>query len=403
MLYRDKLEKKIREAIKQDPNKRKTKIEYQEKLYDSFGIPEDVSSDYLSYRKDFDECDEFVLYAITKVICGTEVLKKHFSGKEINHFDKKKFEIKKLEFPFVFKMIQIRDNQWIGKITVRQLIEISNAQLIHYNENTQRTLQRVYSGGIEYYRIALNKSAVEEIRKSYDRGSYIPNTLTFNLPEGTEFDYNERTCEFSIINMEYMDIIDGYHRYIAAIKESNLNPYFDYEMEIRFVCFSEEDAKKFIFQEDQKTKMSKIDSESFNQDDYGNKITNMVNSNSKCMLAGKISTGSEQIINAPELSRVLNEVYIPKGKLVTSQIITISTEIVNAINTIVSEDLKLLDNRWSFSFIVSALFCTKQKKIDINTINKLQKSIEDSEDNLLYNKHVKKGNLEKIEELYKSI
>ena len=57
----------------------------------------------------------------------------------------------------------------------------------------------------------------------------------------------------------------------------NRDPGFDYEMELRVVCFNEDTAKQFIWQEDQKTKMRKMDSETFNQNSPANQVINLIN------------------------------------------------------------------------------------------------------------------------------
>lgn len=126
--------------------------------------------------------------------------------------------------------------------------------MINYNVNAQRTMQRVIKGDKELYRITLNKHAVNSIRRSFESGEFIPNTITLNIPEDpeNEFYYNEKNSELVIKNINHFDISDGYHRYVAACQAYDQNDKFNYPLEIRIVSFDNDKVKKFIFQEDQK-------------------------------------------------------------------------------------------------------------------------------------------------------
>ena len=60
--------------------------------------------------------------------------------------------------------------------------------------------------------------------------SFVPNTITLNIPMETEFDfhYDEDSCSLITKSVEHLDITDGYHRYIAACQAKDKNQNFDY-------------------------------------------------------------------------------------------------------------------------------------------------------------------------------
>lgn len=281
----------------------------QNQLQATYDIPIDIANDYLTLRNNVVDATDFMLFVFTESLLKNE-LDKHFTASELKTFRQTKYATKKLKFPIRYKMVQVADDQWIGKITAQELILLRDAQIINYNEHTQRTMERVMSDRTEHYRIALNRRAVDAIVQSYKNNTYISNTLTLNLPIEAKYEYDEETGELVIYKSEdfKFDIIDGYHRYISISKLYNLNNNFDYNMELRIVQFDENKAKQFIWQEDQKTRMKKIDSEAMNVTAIPNKIIARLNSDPTFNLAGQISP-NEGVINSGEFYLALNSLY----------------------------------------------------------------------------------------------
>ena len=309
MRNRDELCKELGRHLHNITNDRKKIRQIQERLVFKFSIPIGVTNDYLTLRKDITDAEDFVLYIFADEILPSKV-ETYFTANELKVFEKSKYKVSSLKFPLRFKMVQISDDQWIGKITVRELIKLRDAQVINYNQHTQRTMERVMSNGVEHYRIALNHRAVDAIVQSFKNNTYIANTITFNLPLDADYYYDEDAGELVINKSDnfQFDIIDGYHRYFAISKIYNANKKFDYDMELRIVQFVENRAKQFIWQEDQKTKMRRVDSESLNQIAAPNKIMARLNVDPSFNLVGKISP-NEGVINSGEFYLCLNTLY----------------------------------------------------------------------------------------------
>ena len=84
-------------------------------------------------------------------------LKKYFTDDEITVFRQQTYEKETFELPLVFdNMVEIAPDQWIEKITAKELMRLKDSQVIKYNENTQRTMQRVVHGEKRYYRTMLS-------------------------------------------------------------------------------------------------------------------------------------------------------------------------------------------------------------------------------------------------------
>jgi hypothetical protein len=79
-------------------------------------------------------------------------------------------------------------------------------------------------------------------------------------------------------------------------------------MELRIVNFTEDKAKQFIWQEDQKTQMRKIDSKSMNMNSSANIVVTRLNENVRCNLKGLISR-NEGTIPFGELAELVDYFY----------------------------------------------------------------------------------------------
>ena len=324
-------------------------LKYADELYRKYDIPIDVSIDYLSTRKDITEADPNIILAIA------DVLKIDFDRKQIEDWH---YVISRTPKQLEYEMVEIADDQWIGKITVRELMQLRDAQIINYNENTQRVMKRINKGTEETWTITLNKKAILSMEELFRDNIYIPNTITLNMPEGTNFTYRNGTL--TIKKLDHLDITDGYHRYIAMSNLYNEDPDFDYPMELRITNYSEDKSRQLIWQEDQKTKMSRIDSDSMNMNSTANKIVQRLNVNSTFNLAGQINA-NKGIINSAELAEAIRAMYLPVSKIFSKKkeleaIVTAEKEIKEGINRVTEDDTELVEHSWDRHFLYCLIY-----------------------------------------------
>lgn len=327
---------------------------YAEQLYKLYKIPNGLSSDYLTKRIDIATATPEIKTAIGKVM-GLDV--------DDSVLVDWTYETPKLPKQLIYDMIQIADDQWIGKISVRELMQLRDAQIIKYNENTQRVMKRVHKGNEEIYQISLNKKAILSMEELFRDGIYIPNTITLNMPEGTNFTYRNGTLV--IKKLDHFDITDGYHRYIAMSNLYNEDNSFDYPMELRITNYSEDKSRQLIWQEDQKTKMSRIDSDSMNMNSAANKVVQRLNVSPLFNLAGQINT-NRGIINSAELAEIIKATYFPVSKIFSKKkelesIISAENEIRDGINYVTSEDMELLEKPWHRLFLYCLVYNINNK------------------------------------------
>ena len=386
-----------------DNDKCKAIYSYANEKYD---MPKGKISDLVSKRASMSEASEFVLFILLDSI--RNILNKNkisntnefYTEQEEHYYRKSKYKNERIRFPLVFKMIQIEEDQWTGKIDVKTLMKLRQAQMINYNINAQRTMQKVVKGDKESYKITLNQKAIGEIATAYTHKTFIPNAITLNIPVESEYDfyYDEDTCSLIIRSLNHFDITDGYHRYIAACQVSDLNSDFNYNMELRIVNFTEDKAKQMIFQEDQKTKMRKIDSNSMNMNKAANRVVERLNDSIKFNLKGLISR-NEGIISFGEFAELVNYFYfkgISKEKERTVMVKAIA-ELTENFNMLTEYNTEYLERKMNYPTLLSAMFCfdyfKDEERHDIcEIIEKTAKEIEDSDNKkfkMKYNKVIK--------------
>ena len=320
--------------------------------------------DTVHLRRHMEDCSDRMLYWFLKGL-NSNLIPTYFSDKEAKEYETTTYKRTNFKFPIRWDMIEVVEgSQWIGRITVKELMKLRNAQLINYNERTQRTLKRVVNKDFEYYQISLNRAAVEAITNSFLNNQYIPNTITLNIPETAEFRYSDG--KLIISETDRLDILDGYHRYIAMSNLYNQNDKFDYTMELRVVCFPEETAKQFIWQEDQKTKMRKMDSESLNQNSPANQVVNLINQSG---LLRNIIGRNEGVIDQGLASNLIDRIYFNTTKVINrGMIMEVKDDLSYRMNVLLSTDHDIFEKRWDYEFTVIAFALMGNRNVPDQTL-----------------------------------
>ena len=358
-------------------------------LYDKYNVPIDLSSDIFNFRKALSEVSLIVVFAITDVVLHN-VIGVYFTNEEIETYRNTKYDVGEKVDTLTFKMIQVADDQWIGTTDVKTLMNLRNNQMIHYNGDTQRALQHVIRHGNEILQPYLNLRAVTSISEQYQKGVFIPNTITLNLPEDTDFEYNDKTNELTVYNIEHFDITDGYHRYVAMGNVYDNVIDFNYPVELRITNFSTVRAQQFIYQEDQKTKMRRLDSKFMNPADYGNMIVRKLDEDSN--LRGKINN-KDGIINAPFLAEVVNKIWKPKSN---KEVIVFTKNIRQRLNSFTEEYTDYLDKIWSKIEIIT-IFYGFYREISISHCKNFVEYIEDKHPDLVKGSIIKKKDIDTLD------
>lgn len=387
------------------------------KVYDflknKYDIPRGLTSDLICLRMSMSETTEFILFcilnALNEVLGEADQTSEYYTKQEISKYSKSKYEIDKIKFPLKLKMIQIKNDQWVGSIDNKLLMKLRAAQLINYNINAQRTMQRVIKGDNEIYKITLNQKAVAAINESLRDNSFIPNTLTLNIPEDvpSDFYYDGDSMELVIKKLTHFDISDGYHRYIAACKTSDADPQFEFTWELRIVNFSDDKAKSFIYQEDQKTKLKKVDSNSMNMNDSANIVITRLNENARCNIKGLISRNGG-IINFGEMSELIKFFFFKdtiKKENNNMLVMSLVKYLCECFNALTEFDMKYIENKYSYkqlSIVIYIFYAYRHKdKNDMcKIIDKMVSKQNELDNKKFYSRIPRKSMFNEIEKLY---
>lgn len=333
--------------------------------FTAYNIPMDITADILIGRRDVKEFPPKILFGIINVISPAKI-EDYFTAEEIQALGNAEIESKEAQLPYIFKdVVQIADDQWVGRIDVKTLMDLRDRQMINYKENSQRVMRHLISGGVETLRIFVNKIAVKSIATLMKSGRYIPDDITLNMPfddaDGeSKFRYDEKNHTLTVLQLpnNKFDILDGYHRYLGMSQVYNEDNAFDYPMEIRITNFPLSKAQQFVFQKDQKTKMKKVEADSYDQYSVANRIVSLINGDPMCYLQGKIGRGSEDI-SSVDMAVLLKRLIIPddiKTENEGKYIITAKQDLVKKFNVLIEQKPQLADTKWTDAMLFSALF-----------------------------------------------
>lgn len=351
-------------------------------VYEHHNIPKGELNDYISGRKEWSEANDIVAYCFIEsfnkipnnkhLLSYAEKISELYTKSEIGKYSKYKYKPDTIKWPLRIPCYQVAKDQWIGVTDMKLLFQLGEAQLIRYNENAQRIMRKKITGGQEEYIPYVNRKAVDEIAYFFKEGIYIPNTLTLNIPEDVDvsFKYDDETHEIVFNSIQCLDITDGYHRYLAAWKTYQNDKEFNTPIELRITQFSDEKARGFIYQEDQKTKMTKIESKSMQVNAPANIIVERLGSGSTSNLKGLIKrTGG--IIDQPNLVSCISKYYLnDRLDLSRAEVIEHYKIVEDFFNTITDADTSLLSKPWTYDYIVAAVLVLSYIEKNKNTKKK---------------------------------
>ena len=330
---------------------------------EGFGMPSGDAMDYIAGRRLLTHADTFRLFILSKgmdAVFAEDITSKIFTENEQREYSKQKIEPDHIKLPIQIKAVQIADDQWIGSCDMKFMMRLYNSQMIKYNANAQRVMQRLTRKNTTFYRIAINQKAVSEIALLIRNGSFIPNTITLNLPEDAEWSYDKESCILTVRKIDMFDISDGYHRLLAMSRVYSEDKDINIPLELRITTFNEEKTRQFIYQEDQKTKMRRVDSDSMNVYDPCNKIVERLNMDMNFVGQSMIARNEGQI-SFGELSKVIRYYYPPKRNASRKEVVQYATQtekkVCQILNSAIEDNLELLDGRITIQMLMVIFYC----------------------------------------------
>ena len=149
--------------------------------------------------------------------------------------------------------------------------------------------------------------------------------------------------------------------------------------------------------------MKKLNSNSFNQESVGTKITSMIASGGGHELSGVIKRNNG-IIDFSIFANGINGIFVKSQSISNATIINLTSEIKEKTKTIVLQDPTILDKKWSWKFTYALLVCVYKNDTDLSHIRRLSNEYEKSwKDKIGGNEDANKRRLTKAIEIYDEI
>ena len=281
-----------------------------------------------------------------------------FTPLEISSYSKSKLpDLKVKKFPVVFKNVQrIRSNQWQTVMSIDELMDLKQRQAIFYNPNTQRPLIVIEKGERIVTKVDLNQKSVKEMMTLMEQGVYNPHHITINLNKDKDTEPIFKGNDL-IVQEGELDIIDGYHNYIAATRMKAKNKDFEYYMPIIITHFNERQAGMYISQENKKNIINTSYTASLDITNVGNIITERINDNTDFYLYNKIGKQSYSNIKFSDVANAINYYY---GKTKQgAETARVSREICKYWNDIIEIDAAWQDKKYTFNDVLIIIACLK--------------------------------------------
>lgn len=340
---------------------------------------------------------EFELYILIRILNNLKYTEyspnDYFTEKELVGYSKAKLKKESNEkFPVVFKNVQrIQSNQWQCVVPIEYLLELRSRQALIYNPNTQRPLILIEKGERIITKVDLNQRSVKEIMTLMKEGIYFPHHITINMNKNYDTEPIFKGDDI-IIESGQLDIIDGYHNYIAATRMKYENEDFQYNVPVILTHLDEQQAGMYIAQENKKNIIDEKYTENFDALKIGNLIAERINDSSDFYLYKQIikQTALEPKIRFYDLSTMLSRYY--KDVKQGIEVAKTSKKIVDFWNRCLENDIFEENHIYDiYDLSVIAICCKKDFTIE------QCKAILDNRSNRQY-KNASRYALQKIED-----
>lgn len=392
---------------------RKLMLAVTDYCYQEYGVPQAETMDVINDRVPLDQKpDDFLFFlaaALSKHV--TEfTLSTYYSLEETQKYNGKKY-LTEENYRIAIPCIAVVPNkQWIGAVDARFFLELDRNNKIKYNFEKQRVRQKIVKGNEVIFKTKINMRSVNQIAKLMQNGDYISDYITLDIPYENQkniFMYSENNRELVFDNLDSFDITDGYHRLEAMRKCYEADKTFNYPMGIQITQFSLQKTQQFIYQSDQKNKMSASESNSFDALRPSNEVCNFLNEDGGCIYNKLIKRNGDRAIDYTALSDIIDYYWFGPGlgdkkkrDFERQDILLATKEVKELLNSYAEENPTSIGRYIGFPELVLYFYLikNKQKKPD-EAAKKVIKYVENGKINNIKLRGMRKTLFDQIEKL----
>lgn len=261
---REVLKQKIKN-IKEYPRSVQKKVEFEmaSKYNVKFGDTVDIFNDIPPYS--VDELSYDMLFKLAKSIHEVAInsdqridasdlyMEKYFTSSEISMYNSPYPEEEKDSDLVITDWKQMSENKIKIYTNIDEVIQWRNYKKLRFNPETQRDLITVVTNGKKVKKLDINRNAINEMKGLMKKGMYYNVCGILNInPEFSPLPYKEGK-NLIIPKEANIDIIEGFHNYLAATELKDEDSSFSFDMEFNLMLLSTEEANDLIIQMDKKT------------------------------------------------------------------------------------------------------------------------------------------------------
>jgi hypothetical protein len=221
------------------------------------------------------------------------VADRYFTEIEINEFQK---SLEKTDYDYDISikdwhMTTVAQYNIITIYTdINEVVKWRNLNKLRFNPDTQRDLIVIETHGVPIKKLDINEKSIKDMKKLMVGGLYFPVTGTINInPDINEEPYIIRGGNLIIPSESHMDLIEGFHNYVAETQLKDENPDWEFPCEFKLMTLNKEDANRYIFQMDKKNHFREAQVARIDTQNETNYLINSLNTSSSFHLKGTIN------------------------------------------------------------------------------------------------------------------
>ncbi|MGZ9868182.1 DNA sulfur modification protein DndB [Priestia endophytica] len=301
-----------------------------------------------------------------------------------------------LTLPYTFQnATQLTHNTYLVQISCKEITQLSDGQVLHYNLETQREPRHVkrIEGIRKIPRVYYQNIA--EMTELLLEDKLVPSTLVFNAAvgtsdEGTELNYNPRERTLTVNKGTILDNLDGYHRQKAAMRALTVNPDLEFVFPLIIGNYTVSEARHYVGQLGKATPISESRVQELIAEKHSAEIIRQLELDSD--LKNRISRTEENIHNTSylvyysTLADAIDNNFSPKSKLEATKISKNLVEFFNyligsfpeefIINVNETRERSYINRDFMFAGYVKLAKRMFDENIELDNIEKIIKSID---------------------------
>lgn len=192
---------------------------------------------------------------------------------------------------------QVSPNKYTIYVTIDEVIKWRNYNKLRFNPETQRDLITIIVRGVPIKKLDINRKSINEMKELRKKGLYFPVRGIININP----DYFDKPIikdgKMIIPAETHMDLIEGFHNYIAMCEVKDENPNYEELCEFDIMLLNVNDANRFILQMDKKNHFKTNQTIRMDRINQVNYIIDQLNKSGEFHLYGTINSSMAVFIN----------------------------------------------------------------------------------------------------------